>query len=352
MDVQATDPTVRPYLDTLRALPFIQELQFSEPHGQKDAGVDGILTLRTAQGTHVFFVQQKRSYLDSSLLHAVIAQAKTYYAQHRNPLFLFARYLPTPSAERLMESGINFIDQTGNIHLNLGKDYERTVIGKKDKTRKEQIYRLTPAIVQLLFAFVSNDDAPNWSVRQLGEVAGLSKSNVAKLRQQLIDRGTLRQTEKRIEISNPRELEDTLLRGYDLVLRPKLYLGRFRGPESDLDSTLKNARAAFAELSVRWSLTGGPAAYALQHFYRGQQLPLFLESFSDSLRRRLRLIADKAGPAIFLRPFGILPFWRELQGYSIAHPWLIYAELMSSADSRAHEAAQEIKSQFLTPSHA
>lgn len=351
MDMLASNPTVRPYLDTLRALPFVQELQFSEPHGQKEVGVDGILTLRTPQRIHAFFVQQKRSYLDRSLLNAVIAQAKEYYTQHRNPLFLFARYIPTPSAERLMESGINFIDQTGNIHLNLGKDYERTVIGKKEKTRSEQTHRLTPAIVQLLFTFASNNDATNWSVRQLGEVAGLSKSTVAQLRQQLIDRGTLRKTGKRTEIRNPRELEDMLLQGYDLALRPKLYLGRFRGPERDLDVTLKDARTAFAELSLRWSLTGGPAAYALQHFYRGQQLPLFLESFSDSLRRRLRLVPDKAGTQIFLRPFGTLPFWRELDGYSIAHPWLIYAELMSSADPRAHEAAREIKSQFLIPSH-
>jgi hypothetical protein len=94
-------------------------------------------------------------------LHAAIAQTNAYRDQHRNPLFLFARYVPTPSAERLMDAGVNFIDQTGNIHVNRGTDYERTVIGKKEKTRKQQTHRLTPATVQLLFTFVANTDAPN-----------------------------------------------------------------------------------------------------------------------------------------------------------------------------------------------
>lgn len=66
----------------------------------------------------------------------------------------------------------------------------------------------------------------------------------------------------------------------------------------------------------------------------------------------MRLIPDKTGPLIFLRPFGSLPFSHELGGYIVAHPWLIYAELMNSHDSRAHEAAQEIKNQYLVPTNA
>jgi hypothetical protein len=30
---------------------------------------------------------------------------------------LLARYIPRPSAERLIESRINFVDQAGNMHL-------------------------------------------------------------------------------------------------------------------------------------------------------------------------------------------------------------------------------------------
>jgi hypothetical protein len=345
------DP-IRQSLDALRALPFVQELHFSEQADPKDEGLDGVLTLRTPKKTHSFFVQQKRSYLDTSLLHALIAQAKAHTAKHQKPIFLFARYIPTPSAERLMESGINFIDQIGNLHVNLGRDYERTIIGKKQRTPKERTRPLTSATVWLLFTLAAYQDAPNWSVRQLAEAAGLSKSNIATLRQQLLDRGVLRRHEKRIALADPKKLEDELLQGYELALRPKLFIGRFRTPDHDPDMVLAKTREALVELSVRWSLTGGPAADALQHFYRGLELPIFLEMLSDSLRRRMRLIPDKAGPLIFLRPFGQLPFWKEVQGFPLAHPWLIYAELMNSPEARAHEAAQEIRGQYLLSTHA
>lgn len=108
-----------------------------------------------------------------------------------------------------------------------------------------------------------------------------------------------------------------------------------------------NFRKPFADLSIRWSVTGGPAAQALQKFYRGLELPIFVDSFPDQLRLRLRIIPDKTGPLIFLRSFGTIPFWRETKPFPLAHPWLIYAELMYSSDPRAHEAAEELKREFL-----
>jgi hypothetical protein len=69
--------------------------------------------------------------------------------------------------------------------------------------------------------------------------------------------------------------------------------------------------------------------------------------FHRPVRRKLRIIPDKSGPLIFLRSFGTVPFWRETGPLPLAHPWLIYSELMYSSDPRAHEAAEEIKREFL-----
>jgi hypothetical protein len=111
---------------------------------------------------------------------------------------------------------------------------------------------------------------------------------------------------------------------------------------------LSDSQAALPEHSIRWSVTGGPASYALQKFYRGPELPVFIDSFTDQLRRKLRMIPDKSGPLTFLRSFGMVPFWRETGPFPLAHPWLIYAELMYSSDPRAHEAAEGIKRQYLS----
>jgi hypothetical protein len=230
----------------------------------------------------------------------------------------------------------------------LGQNYERTIIGNKENAVSKEGKRVSPAIAQLLFTFATKELAGSWSVRQLAEASGLSKSNVANVRQQLVERGVLRESGHCFDISDKSRLQDELLRGYEFALRPKLLIGRFRSSDRDLDDMLASVRKPFADLSIRWSVTGGPAAQALQKFYRGLELPIFVDSFPDQLRRQLRIIPDKAGPLIFLRSFGTIPFWREIEPFPLAHPWLIYAELMYSFDPRAHEAAEELKREFLS----
>lgn len=341
---------LRFYFQLLRELPFITSLEFKQPSSRGGRGVDGILRIGTPKGIQAFAVEVKRSYLDRTLLNGLIALRKKQDA----PLLLLARYVPTPSAERLMRAGISFVDLAGNMHLVLGDDYARTVIGRRQQQKYEATARLTPATVQLLFTLAASDEAGHWSVRQLADASGLSKSNVARVRTQLVDRGLLRPKGDSLEIPDGPTIEDELLRGYELALRPKLLIGRFRSPESDPDVLPDRVRETLSGIPVRWSLTGGPAAYQLQHFYRGQDLPLFLDGdgLPETVRRTLRLIPDRSGPILFLRSFGTLPFWKEINGVMLAHPWLIYVELMNSQDPRAHEAAQEIRREYLTTAHA
>ncbi len=343
-----TERAVEPYLEKLRGLSFITDLDF-KPEGRfRDLSVDGRLRMRTPKGTHVFLVELKGSYLDRGALNALVAVAKIHAAAGHKHLLLFARYVPTPSAERLIESGINFVDRVGNIHLILGRNYHHTVIGNKENTASRESKRLGPAMTQLLFTLAADEQSGQGSVRHLAQRAGLGKSSVAKLRRELLDRGVLRKSSQGFQVANESQLHEELLRGYELVLRPKLLIGRFRSAERDSDVTIAKIREALAELSIRWSLTGGPAAFALQSFYRGPELPIWVDSFPDSLRRKLRLLPDRVGPLIFLRTFGQVPFWKKVNGTMLAHPWLIYCELLCSQDPRAHEAAQELRREFLT----
>ena len=326
----------------------MKSLNFSRDSRAFDSDTHGILEVRTPDGTYAFQVEQKRSYLDRAILNAFVAQANLSAKKHGKPLLLLARYIPKVSAERLIEGGVNFLDQVGNMHFVLGRNYQRTIIGNKENVIPKEDPRVTPASTQLLFTFATIEHAGAWNVRQLAEASGLGKSNVANVRQRLVNRGILKKSGRVFEIHDKPRLQEELLRGYESILRPKLLIGRFRSPQNDLDYTIAEFNEAFRNLSVRWSVTGGPAAYALQKFYRGSELPIFMDSFPDHLRRRLRILPDKTGPLIFLRSFGSVPFWREAEPFPLAHPWLIFSELMNSTDPRAHEAAQEIKGEFLT----
>lgn len=338
---------IKPYLDQIQSLEFVKDLQFSAKHQERDMGIDGVLTLCTANGMFGFAVEQKRSYLDRALLNAFISQAKSYAASNRKPLLLLARYVPRPSAERLIQAGINFVDEVGNMNLVLGKKYARTIIGNREPSRVGASRAITPAKVKLLFAFVAYSLSPEWTVRQLAEASGLSKSNVAKIRKELVEEGILKITRGAFEPVERKKIELYLIRGYEQVLRPKLLINRFRALESSPQSLLEKMKDTLDDLSIKWSITGGPAANGLQHFYRGDEVPVFVSHFSENAIRQLRLLPDKTGPLIILRAFGKLPYWKEVAGKTIAHPWLIYCELMHSSDPRAHEAAEQLKSEFL-----
>ena len=71
-------PTIQPFLEQLRALPFVTDLDFSSEDRRNDREVDGILKIHAPKGTYRFLVEQKRSYLDRGVLNALIAQAKLY----------------------------------------------------------------------------------------------------------------------------------------------------------------------------------------------------------------------------------------------------------------------------------
>jgi len=344
----ASERQFAPYLEKIRGLEFVKALDFSaERNPHEDKGIDGKLRIRTPKGTFNFLVEQKSSYLDRSVLNAFIAQAKHQTEVYQHPVILFARYVPRPSAERLVASGINFLDRVGNMHLTLGSNYSHTVLGNRESQLSRESVSLGAARIQLLFTFAADTNAGESTVRELAETAGLSKSSVARLREELVEEHILRKTGRGYEVRDKKELHQVLLAGYENTLRPKLFINRFRAAESTPEQLLPRLKDALSLLSMRWSLTGAAAAYQLQHYYKAPEIPLFIETATDELTRRLRLLPDKEGPITLLRPFGMLPFWKQVSGLTVAHPRLIYAELMHSPDSRAHEAAEQLRAEFI-----
>ncbi|HEY6333584.1 MAG TPA: type IV toxin-antitoxin system AbiEi family antitoxin [Blastocatellia bacterium] len=340
---------LEPYLKRLRELRFVRAIQVVlEPAAVGEHRPDAILRLRTPGGPFTFGVELKSSYVDRSFVNAIIVREK-HAVKNRLPMLLLARYLPAPSAEKLAEAGINFLDRAGNMNLRLGENYSASVIGRPESPGPRETKSTSAAKSQLLFAFAATEQASSLSVRDLADVSGISKSSVAKLRQELVDEGILSQSFK---IRDSKMLEGKLLSGYEQVLRPRLLINRFRGADNSPQILIRKIREVFRASQRKWALTGAAAAFSLQRFYRAPEVPVFVESLLESDLRELRVLPDKNGPLIFLRAFGKLPFWREIRGNVIAHPWLIYCELMYSSDPRAHEAAEELKAGFLSDGQA
>ena len=95
------------------------------------------------------------------------------------------------------------------MHLVLGRNYERTIIGNREGVAPKDGPRVSSATTQLLFTFATIEQAGIWTVRQLGEASGLSKSNVANIRRQLVDRGILKKSGRILKFVTSRGLKRT-----------------------------------------------------------------------------------------------------------------------------------------------
>lgn len=348
----SVDPTRdEPQLDQIRAVPFVRHLRLI-PAKSGDRNASGILEIRTPRGKHRLPLLVKRSYLDRSMVNAVIGQiqgekkaAKGGSRSVSNgETLLLATYLATPTAKCLIDAGISFADEVGNIHLALGDEYNWTVIGERKPPKPPQSKRVTPAAIQLLFQLATNPESANWTVRDLAAAVGLSKSKVAELRLQFANERVFTAHGDERSPGGTRELGDRLVSGYNQILRPKLVLGRFRYQEPSAERFLSRLTQDAAAQKIPYALTGGPAADAMQHFYRSSEVPVFLNA---EHHRALRLLPDRAGPVVLLKPFGDLVYWREFEGKMVAPPWLVYAELLNGSDPRAREAAEEFRQEFL-----
>ena len=348
----AVEPTnAEPQFDRLRAVPFVRNLRLV-PAGSGDRNANRILEITTPRGKHRLVLIVKRSWLDRSMVNALIGQIHGEWKALQSGVptvtkgraLVLAPYVAAPTAKSFVDAGISFADEAGNIHLALGDEYNWTVIGERRPPKLPESEGLTRAAVQFLFQLAVHPEPANRSVRDLADAVGLSKSKVAELRLRFTQERIFTAQGADVSADAARELRDRLVSGYNQILRPKLVLGRFRYQEPSVEQFVARLAHDAAAQNIPYALTGGAAADAMQHFFRSSEVPVFLGA---EHQRTLRLFPDRTGPVVLLKPFGSLVYWREFGGKMVAPPWLVYAELLNAGDPRAREAAEEFRREFL-----
>jgi hypothetical protein len=155
---------------------------------------------------------------------------------------------------------------------------------------------------------------------------------------------------KRRVLYRKRELVELWVGGYAERLRPQLVIGRFRSPDRDPADAL-NRLTAEGQEGFRWALTGGFAADALTGHCRGEQLILFVDPWTSGRAAGLRGLPSVDGPITLLRMFWPRGVERTLEkdDARVAHPLLVYAELLFQGREREVETAKLVYDQYLKP---
>lgn len=336
---------IEPHIAYLKALPFVKGVTLRPaPHRE----IDALIEIRTPDGPFVLACEIKRTFLDRTLTNALIAAATRVVKIHKLRVLLMAPYIPRPTGDLLADAGVNFVDRYGNLNLILGMRYQALVMGKRRNDKWPRQQAVGPAAVQIILAYLVDERAANWPVRELAKIAGVSKTRAADVRRQLTGEGILQDAGARgYRITDRDILEQRWLTGYGELLRPRLVIGTYRAPNYDAQEVVMRFADTRGYRLGRWAVTGAAAAFALQRFYRGPHTPIFVEKEDGDLRRALRLLPDTTGPITLLRTFGPIVFWKTVGLIPVAHPWLIYAELLQDNEPRAREAAEKLRQELL-----
>lgn len=313
--------------------------------------LDVQLVLDTKVGRLTYFYEIKQGLSLPRLDHLLLQLHRDSRQAKARPLLL-ADYLTPRLAERLVEAGVNFVDEAGNVYIDRpGKLYIRVQGARLKRFREAKIGRLSQLSgLQVVFVLLTEPRAVSMSYRELAKASGVALGSVAQVVQELKAKGYLEQKGRDQWLLNrKRELLDFWLGGYGDVLRPKLVVGRFQPPERDLDQTLVKLQKEAEATRIAWALTGGFAAYLLTRHFRGDQLGFFVSEWPAGLTKTLKWLPSHHGPVTVLRRFSPLVFFarKDPSEISVAHPLLVYAELVFQGRERELEAAKLLYNRYL-----
>jgi hypothetical protein len=201
--------------------------------------------------------------------------------------------------------------------------------------------------VQLIFALLTdpnlNSEKPGSALiarpyRDISAATGIAHSTIGWIMADLIRQGFVITLEGGgRHLAERKRLLERWVQAYAERLRPNLLIGRYRPAQGDWwkTATLENGL---------WS--GEVAAALITGELKPGTATIFGASPSHAFVLEHSLQKDPQGTVEFLRPFwkdSVLPATSN----NCVHPLLVYADLMSIDDERAHEVAQSVFNRHL-----
>lgn len=326
---------------TLRSLGPTVEISYSPKSSIVDRGLDGELVLRSSRTSREgarFAVEIKRSHLSYALTAGTTNQGR-----RRGDILLFAPYVPAKLGGHLADHGVSYADAVGNCHILIRQELFAHVEGRKPEASNSVKGGGRVQSYQLMFAILGRPTLLEGSIRELARAADIGKSAAATHLLRFEEQGLLARSRAGLRIAKRRDLLDRWLAAYPDVVRPRWQVGRFRTQNEDPEALETRLREVMAKET--WALGGGAAAWRMTHYYRGTETIVHLREPPPDLAMRLRAIPAADGPLTILRTPGLIAY--ESVEQNLAHPLLVYTEMLTSSDARTRESAEEIKDRYL-----
>lgn len=262
---------------------------------------------------------------------------------------LLADYISPGNAERLREAEVDYVDAAGNLLIRRPRKLYLFKSGAKPlrlvEPRQGRLFM--PSGLRVLFVLLVEPAAADMPYRELALHSRVALGSVAVIMNELKGKGYLVRGRNRSRLVRRRELLDRWVSGYGEQLRQKLLLGVFSAPGRDAAASLERLREVLRDRQIDSAVTGGFAAYEWTHHYRGDELTVFVSQWPKGTLQQLRWLPSPKGSITLLRQFCPAVVWAPGGEPHVAHPLLVYAELLYLGRERERETARMIYDQHL-----
>ena len=332
-------------IQRLRELPPVKSIRVVEQAADSDREKENLIALKTKDGE-----KQLRFEIRGELKRPLPALLGMRKKDRAEPSIVFSRYVNPSIAEDLRKHDICFIDTVGNAYIHLDDFLFIDRQGRKpvvpDELKKSSVFH--PKGMQLLFILLTRDNSLNETVRVLAQAAGVSKDRVSTGLRSLQQTGIVYRTGKGSwQFSDMRSLLEQWLAGYHMRFRSSLILGAYKiAPSCEA-----NFPERLSELlpANRYAAGGALGADLLTHYYRGMTTEVYIHPEDlVNVKSTFKLIPARETNITLFRLFSPDVVFQDAgTAVSIAHPLLVYAELLHTGDDRAAETAQMIYNRYL-----
>ena len=300
---------------------IIDALQPETPSMEQYVRIMGIefrcLVENEINGTNILRIEEK---------------SKSCMGTYKGPVILVARYVQPSVYGTLRKMELNFADTVGNYNIQYTKGrkviFHLSHTGEKAPVNNNKNYPIfQEAGLKVIFYLLQAPENVGKSFREIKEYSGVSIGTVKNVIDELEVRKFILVTQKKRVLKKRRLLLDLWSENYHQILKPKLLLKQldFRTPEQ---------KEKWEEIALpNGMLWGGECASNLLNGYLTPELfELYTETpFSNLMKTGATRTTE-----------GVIYVYQKFWKGDVMPCILIYADLVSSGDSRCIEAANKL----------
>lgn len=315
------------------ASPWVQ-LRVCSETPDKGAWNDAVVALDLKSGSSTKYRVEVKRTLTTHVIKYLIDKAP----EDRRDLLLVAPYVTEGVAQLCIDQGLNFLDTAGNAYIDhperliyiAGQPAKNSI---RDSLSSSKKVWATGSGLRIIFNLLQEPNFLSYNYRVMAEISGVALGSVSKVMGELEADGHLIKGKRLVD---PEELARTWAMYYSSVLRPKLNTARYSLAGSINDEYTPWRSLDLFNGDAAWG--GEEGAYRRDGYLQPASATLYSWKPRHLLMGKYRLKPDSRGQIEILDAF-----WRPLVFDGSEVPdLLIYADLIGSADSRNHEAAERI----------